>query len=602
MRSTVLAYPASPLPPDAWGLIAESENLVDPFLVPEDLSELSDAELAELRTGLGERMEELADSDLTEENVAEIEQLDQAADRIDAESQARAEVTAQRAERREAVLNKYREGPTEDEVPAEDDTVAEDEGDAPAAEDDTDEIEADDARQPVAAATEVPVESTSVVATGNKVATKRRAPASTGALSRRQSPATKPKVSRPTGGLMRATAHAPRVREGHEFSRSIDVATAVADKRKSFSHVPDGVTEYIPIATSQATFNDELGHDAVENFATLETVRDGASSLVASGAFCTPQTPLYDFFRLAEAQTPVEDVLPGVQAPRGGIRFITPPDFTLGAAAIDIQTTAQNTDPNNPLLKACARMVCPPVQEEFVVGVSQCVTFGNLQYKTFPEQTEAFLKDVGVGLASRKEVFYLDFLHGHSTAVSGITTGYGALRNHLYNLELASVGYRKRRGMKRDTPLNVIEPDWVLDVLALDAALDAYEGFESMTAGDAMVTDVYRAMNLSPAWYNDSATGAGQKFNNAQAAGAINRFPKVAQSFIFAPGTFIRLDGGTLDVGLVRDSTLNRTNDVQLFMEEWIGMAMVGLESMRLIDTVCPTGGAPAGVTATTCP
>lgn len=565
---------------------------MDPFTVPEDLSELTDVELAELRTSLGERMEELADSDLSEENVNEIEQLDQAADRIDAESSARAEVTQQRSDRREAVLNKYREGPVD--APAEDDTVAEDEGDEPVAED---EVEGD-ARQPVAASTEVvPAEATSVVATA-----KRRAPASTGALRSRQSPATKAKVNRPTGSMMLATAHAPRAREGTEFARSIDVAAAIAEKRKSFSHVPDGVSEYIPIATSQASFDDSLGNDALENFATLETVRQGASSLVASGAFCTPQTPLYDFFRLAEAQTPVEDVLPAVQAPRGGIRFITPPDFTLGAAAIDIQTTAQNTDPNNPLLKACARMVCPPVQEEYVVGVSQCVTFGNLQYKTFPEQTEAFLQDVGVGLASRKEVFYLDFLHGHSTAVSGITTGYGALRNHLYNLELASVGYRKRRGMKRDTQLQVIEPDWVLDVLALDGVLDAYEGIEMMSKSDAYVTDAYAAMNLSPAWYNDSATGAGQKFNNAQAAGAINRFPKVAQSFIFAPGTFIRLDGGTLDVGLVRDSTLNRTNDVQLFMEEWIGAAMVGLESMRLIDTVCPTGGAPAGVTATTCP
>lgn len=562
---------------------------MDPFTVPEDLSELTDEDLAQLRTQLGERVEELADADLTDETISEIEVLSEAADRIDAEAGARADQVAERSDRKEAALAKFRkEGPVDD---AAEDEPVEDETVEPAAEDETDEVEAEEAAP----------ERTKVAATVEPAPAPKPAP-SAGQLRNRQPAASRPRSRKNDGPTMVATAHATRVREGTEFNSSLAVAQSITDKRRSFSHVPDGVTEFVPIATAHTPTEQGLGSDALENYATLEVLRHNtAGSLVASGAFCTPQTPLYDFFRLAEAQNPVGDALPGVQAPRGGIRFITPPDFTLGAAAIDVQTTAQNTDPANPLLKACARMVCPPIQEEYVVGVSQCVTFGNLQYKTFPEQVEAFLSDVGVGLASRKEVFYLDYLYGHSTAVSGITTGYGALRNHLYNLETASVGYRKRRGMKRDSQLMIVEPDWLLDLLALDASLDPYEGLDHLNQLDSFVTDAYSAMQLTPVWYNDSPTGAGQKFNGAQTAGNLNRLPKVSQSFIFAPGTFIRLDGGTLDVGLVRDSTLNRTNDVQLFMEEWIGMAMVGLESMRLIDTVCASGAVPAAVTPFVC-
>jgi hypothetical protein len=35
----------------------------------------------------------------------------------------------------------------------------------------------------------------------------------------------------------------------------------------------------------------------------------------------------------------------------------------------------------------------------------------------------------------------------------------------------------------------------------------------------------------------------------------------------FPEGTFLYIDGGTLDLGLVRDSTLNSTNDFQVFGE-----------------------------------
>ena len=45
-------------------------------------------------------------------------------------------------------------------------------------------------------------------------------------------------------------------------------------------------------------------------------------------------------------------------------------------------------------------------------------------------------------------------------------------------------------------------------------------------------------------------------------------------------GAFI--DGGELDLGLIRDNTPNRTSDLQVFFEEFTTIREVGIASMRM--------------------
>jgi hypothetical protein len=42
-----------------------------------------------------------------------------------------------------------------------------------------------------------------------------------------------------------------------------------------------------------------------------------------------------------------------------------------------------------------------------------------------------------------------------------------------------------------------------------------------------------------------------------------------------AQGTFLYLDGGTLDLGLIRDSTLNATNNFEIFAETFENIARI---------------------------
>jgi len=98
----------------------------------------------------------------------------------------------------------------------------------------------------------------------------------------------------------------------------------------------------------------------------------------------------------------------------------------------------------------------------------------------------------------------------------------------------------------------------------------------------------------------DGPTGGGQVFGT-QSAAAVLAFPTTVKWYLFPEGTWLFLDGGTLDLGLVRDSVLNATNDYQLFGESFENVAKVGVESLEFTSTVCPNGAVAAPGTALTC-
>jgi hypothetical protein len=84
----------------------------------------------------------------------------------------------------------------------------------------------------------------------------------------------------------------------------------------------------------------------------------------------------------------------------------------------------------------------------------------------------------------------------------------------------------------------------------------------------------------------------------SQSSGAMNGFPSTFDWFLFAEGTFLFLDGGTLDLGIIRDSTLVGTNDYKMFLETFENVAKVGIESLKITSTFVVKGTAAALVTA----
>lgn len=415
----------------------------------------------------------------------------------------------------------------------------------------------------------------------------------------------------PTGAILHASNAVPGLSEGTALDR-MELATAITKKRHGMNNASAGTYERVVLATAQSNLPNKVAGGAEENFSVFDTVRTNwalesqqRTSLVASGGNCAPLPPSYEFFRLAEQINPVEQALPTVEAPRGGIRFITPPDWTDALAGVRVTTEAEDaagygdasglTAP-----KPCVHVDCPPIEECRVDAVSQCVEFGNLNYRVFPEQVAAFLEDLAVAFTSTKEIFYLDAIDATSTAVTA-APAYGATRGVTQTILAAAANYRRRQHMGINSVLTLMLPSWVVEFIKVDMVNDHALGLNFINAGESEVTAWLASNNLDVVWYYDSASGAGQAFNGAQGAGAINAFPTSVVGYMFAPGTYVRLDGGTLDVGIVRDSILNGTNDLQIFSEQWVQVCQVGLESLRLEITLCPDGTGPEPVTPLVC-
>jgi hypothetical protein len=83
---------------------------------------------------------------------------------------------------------------------------------------------------------------------------------------------------------------------------------------------------------------------------------------------------------------------------------------------------------------------------------------------------------------------------------------------------------------------------------------------------------------------------ASQTYPEAAAGDVLPGFPDQIDSLLFTSGSWLFLDGGNLDLGLVRDSTLNDRNRYRQFMETFEGAAFRGIESLRMVMTVQPTG------------
>jgi hypothetical protein len=80
----------------------------------------------------------------------------------------------------------------------------------------------------------------------------------------------------------------------------------------------------------------------------------------------------------------------------------------------------------------------------------------------------------------------------------------------------------------------------------------------------------------------------------SQGASALLEFPDSFDWYLFAEGSFLFLDGGTLDLGIIRDSTLVGTNDYKMFIETFENVAFVGIESLKITSTISVNGVAAA--------
>ena len=401
-------------------------------------------------------------------------------------------------------------------------------------------------------------------------------------------PADRRPTSRTSAAPVAITAGAdiPGYTAGSPLTDMSAVAEAMAKRLHGLRRVNGGDGEQHIVASVTTSFPEDrtLTQDAESNWAKINAVTS-PEALVASGGHAAPFETKYDIFGLGTTARPVRDALPRFQADRGGIRFVTPPVLSSYGNAVGVWTNAVDTAPGTDV-KASLTVSAAAEQTVATDAVTLQLQFGNLMTRAYPE---LIARHNELGLIQHAREAEQNLLSKIGTASTAVTTtsliGFG--RDFLVQLGRASAAYRSRHRLEADAPLRAIIPAWVKDAMAADLAL-AMPGDSTLNAYaeiDGYVAS--RGVTLS-ASLDQNVFGA------QSSSAALNEFADSFTWYLFAEGSFLFLDGGTLDLGIIRDSTLVGTNDYKMFVETFEGIAFIGVEALAITSTISINGVAAA--------
>lgn len=519
------------------------------------IAELNDAELGELETRLVEELEAAGTEELSDEVLATMTSLADGIEAVRTQTEERATKAAEREAARLAILARIAPAAEGDEGEEDPEDEAEAEGTVTPAED------------PPAEGEGAPPPAAPVI---------KSVAAAVKPIRRNTLRTLRP---RPTSRIVAAFG------SGEEMHDILDVAKALQARHRSFRG-PTGVAEQSVVASVQVDYPEErmLGENAVFNQNLIDAVV-GAKALVASGGLCAPLNVSYSLMDISTAARPVRDSLPTFGATRGGIRFIAPADIADFASAVTKWTAANDANPSAPATKACLHVACGDEVEVVTQAIVRCLEFGNLGARAFPEQVADALSKTIAAHARIAERALLTLIGTNSTAV---TSGelLGASRDILSTIERAAVAVRNRQRMAPGSTLRLILPEWAKGLMRTDV-LRQLPGDSTMAVADAVIANWFAVRSIAVTYALEGVSG--QDFG-AQGVGPLQGWPTNVVMYLFPEGSHLFLDGGVLDLGLVRDSTLNSTNDYQIFAETFESTAFVGLESLKITANVCPSG------------
>ncbi len=324
----------------------------------------------------------------------------------------------------------------------------------------------------------------------------------------------------------------------------------------------------------------------------------GQQALTASGDLCAPLPPRYELPGVETSVRPVRAALESFMAARGGIQVGVTPKLADYEDAVGVVTAAENAEGGTFAVKGCMRIECPDFNPVKVDSIYTCYEADNLAAKSYPELMSRIADLVMANQARVADSKLLQAIKEGSTNVTGGGTALGATFSIFGDIFKLAAGIRSRNRMPAGSLLQALIPEWFLDALQLDGyrAVNV-DGRDTTRAG---AEALLRRAGIIPYFYLDGpSTGDGQVFGT-QSAGAILDFPDHIQYCLYPAGSWLHLDSGELNLGIVRDSSLNATNDYQVFAEVWENVAFTGVESDWVTSTFCANGTFAGGVDAHT--
>jgi hypothetical protein len=524
--------------------------------MPETITETTVEDLAALEAALVAEFDALLDAGSTD--VAEMTKIAEAVEAVRAESQRRIDAAEQIAALAEKVRPAVVATEDEDEDETEDDTEAE------AAEVEVEIVAEEIPTQPDAAeAEEITEERELVTASANPKA-----------LSAKAVKAHTPEIDAPapTGPtvVITAAADVPGFAGGSDLDTT-SLARAMHAKARTLSNGSGRV----PVATIDLGIEHKMTTDLANNIAILEEVTK-PSALTASG-WCAPSTNLYTLFGVDAGDGLID--LPTVQVSRGGLNV---PDYLgLGDAEGALWTWTEDSRDEEEE-KQCLYIPCPDFTDYRLVAEGLCVTAGNLTDRAFPELTRRL-----ISLAINAHLHRLSAAIINDIANTAVGVNVGAINSTaagslLSAIDLQVMDYRSQHRMSVNAILEAVFPLWTKAMIRSDLALR--HGAELTNVTDAVVDAHFAARGVRAQFVHDYQP----LYDGGPAATA---WPAALEFLLFPAGGYVRGDGGTIDLGVVRDSVLNATNDfTAAWTEQLYLVAQLGPDA-REVEVIIDVDG-----------
>ena len=579
--------------------------------IPENLSDLADADLAEMRSKAVDAFQTLyAGGEFSDEDLATLGTLTDGIEVLSAEISSREQAASERAAKAAELAAKIgadKPAPAEDEEKPADEAPAEE---APA----EDEAEK---KAKAAAAETVEVESPTEPASSPEAVTA-AAPASRGPIKlsgiRRHVSAPAPAISEetPVEDTSRArltVADVPGFAADSDASFE-DLAVALDRRLQGFNSGAYGAAARAGRAMSErhslavvrksfderATVGSPESADAAMAFAVNEKNLPGGS-LVAAGGWCAPSETVYDLLEDESRDGLIS--LPEINVTRGGIKFTKGPKFADLYAAPSFNFTEEDAKAGKYLPdtagsgnKAGAKPVyqvpCTDFEEVRLSAAGMHIQAGLLQQRGYPELVARTIRGALVAHEHKMSERVIAAMEAQSTAVSLDTGQIGALAPVLTAIELQVEHYRYAQRLSRSTTLEAVFPYWVRGAIRTD--LSRREGVDLIDVPDSRIDAWFRSRGVNPQFVYDWQALTGE-------AGTFKVWGGSVKFLLYSAGTFVKGGQDVITLDTVYDSTLLGQNDyTALFTEEGYLVAKRGHDARVVTVPLNPNGGTGTGI------
>lgn len=577
---------------------AYADQADDELVIPDDLTALSDEDLAALATRAGEAFDTLygdGSADFNADDLATLASLTEAIEVLAVERTRRDDEAGDRrtqadalAARRNATLSAEADADGGD-----DDDAAGDDEDEDDADEDGDADE--DADASVEAAVEEPVLASGPT-TINLASTRRRQP-------QRRTPA-------PAERSMRDIAFATTDVLGFADRAPLTWADAgkMVDKRlASFAlgqyqaakargqHIREqhslmAIRRDIP-KELVAGGTPELVDAAIKRAVDMKRLPGGA--LTAAG-WCAPSEVSYDLCFSGSRDGLLS--IPEVGISRGGIRVPVTPSWAalyddVGFHFTEADAIAGNWapganpgDPNVPGNKPCYEIECPTWVDYRLEGDGVCIVGDLLSVRGYPEALAWTTEGALVAHDHKVSAGRIAKIVAGSTAITMPAGQAGAAAPVLSAIELQTEHYRYARRLARSTVLEAVLPYWIRGAIRQDLSVRLGLAFFDVT--DAMIDAWFRLRGVVPQYVYDW-----QVLTNGQG------YPDTVQFLLYEAGTWVGGVDDIITVDTLYDSTLLGENKFTALFTEEAWLVAKRCEDSRVITVdICPDGATHAGL------